>query len=176
MRYRGSPAVRPSPASTACEAKKGTVAMQVGMIGAGHVSQALARYLLQAGHRVMLSSRHGPESLADRVRALGDGATAGTVKEAARAPIVLLAVPWTQIAPALSGLPPWEGRILIDATNHFVQTEPQLLLADLGGRVSSEMVAELAPGARVVKGLNTLTMERFEAGPRQGTGRRVIFL
>ena len=150
--------------------------MHIGMIGAGRVSQALARYVLQTGHTVILSNSHGPESLSALVQALGTGATAGEVAEAARAPLVLLAVPWSQVPQALSGLPAWEGRILIDATNQFVRTGQHPLLADLGGRVSSEIVADLAPGARVVKALNTLLMENFEAGPKQGAGRRVIFL
>lgn len=150
--------------------------MHIGMIGAGTVSQSLARYLLPAGHTVLLSNSRGPESLSALVAELGPGVTAGTVKEAAQTPMVLLAVPWTQVPRALSGLPAWQGRILIDATNPLVKEGSQLLLADLGGRGSSEMVAELAPGARVVKALNSLYATNFVAGPRLGEVRRVVFL
>jgi 8-hydroxy-5-deazaflavin:NADPH oxidoreductase len=158
------------------ERKKGKQAMHIGMIGAGTVSQSLARYLLPAGHTVLLSNSRGPESLSALVAELGPGVTAGTVKEAAHTPMVLLAVPWTQVPRALSGLPAWQGRILIDATNPLVKEGSQLLLADLGGRGSSEMVAELAPGARVVKALNSLYATNFAAGPRLGEVRRVVFL
>ena len=150
--------------------------MHIGMIGAGSVSQSLARYLLPASHTVLLSNSRGPESLSALVAKLGPGVTAGTVEEAAQIPMVLLAVPWTEVPKALSGLPAWQGRILIDATNPFVTEGSELLLADLGGRGSSEMVAELAPGARVVKALNSLLTTNFAAGPRLGEVRRVVFL
>lgn len=38
------------------------------------------------------------------------------------------------------------------------------------------MVATLAPGARVVKAFNSITMEKFEAGPSHGDARRVLFV
>ena len=38
------------------------------------------------------------------------------------------------------------------------------------------MVAELAPGAHVVKALNSLLTTNFAAGPRLGEVRRVVFL
>ena len=42
----------------------------------------------------------------------------------------------------------------IDATNQFVTQGLQIVVADLGGRGSSEIVAELTPGARVVKAIH----------------------
>lgn len=37
--------------------------------------------------------------------------------EAASADIVMLALPWKRLEAALAGLSPWNGRIVIDATN-----------------------------------------------------------
>src|SRR6266699_2449584 len=74
----------------------------------------------------------------------------------------------------LSKLPDWEGRILMDATNHFLL--PSMELADLKGRVSSEIVSELAPSAKVVKALNTLYASNLARDPKIGKGRRVIFI
>lgn len=51
-----------------------------------------------------------------------------------------------------------------------------LRVADLGGRVSSEIVAGLVPGARVVKAFNTVPAAVFEGDPRVGGGRTVVFL
>ena len=56
--------------------------MKFGTIGAGVVALAFAREALAAGHEVVLSSRHGPESLAGKVARLGDGASAARVEEA----------------------------------------------------------------------------------------------
>jgi 8-hydroxy-5-deazaflavin:NADPH oxidoreductase len=77
---------------------------------------------------------------------------------------------------ALSGLPAWQGRILLDATDQFVAQGSQIVVADPGGRGSSEIVAELAPGARVVKAINSVLMENFAAGSWLGEVRRVILL
>ena len=147
--------------------------MQIGILGAGHVGLAVGRRLIGAGHRVKLSSARGPQALTPVAR--GIGAEAASVTEAAAADLVLLAVPWRAVPNTLDPLPDWQGRILIDATNPFVNTNP-LELADLQGRSASVIVAEHAPGARVVKAFNSITMANFEKGPRQGEARRVLFV
>jgi predicted dinucleotide-binding enzyme len=150
------------------------VQMTLGTLGAGQVAQAFAIHLLKAGHEVLLSNSRGPDSLKQLVSKLGKGARAVTMEEAARAPIVVLAVPWPQVEEVLAKLPEWEGRILIDATNHFLL--PSMELADLKGRVSSEIVSELDPSARVVKALNTLYASNLTLDPKVENGRRVIFV
>ena len=148
--------------------------MIIGSLGAGEVAQAFAIHLLKAGHQVLLSNSRGPSSLEQLVSKLDKGARAVTMDEAAKAPIVVLAVPWPKVEEVLGKLPDWEGRILIDATNHFLL--PSMELADLKGRVSSAIVSELAPSAKVVKALNTLYASNLARDPKVGKGRRVIFV
>jgi 8-hydroxy-5-deazaflavin:NADPH oxidoreductase len=150
--------------------------MKFGTIGAGPVALGFAREALKAGHQVALSNRHGPDSLADVVAELGNGASAATIAEAASLEYVLFAVPWPNVEDALRGLPPWNGRVLIDATNPFSAYSPKLVLADLGDKGASEVVTALAPGARVVKAFNSIIIERFNQGPAKEGGRRVIFV
>ena len=150
--------------------------MKFGTIGAGAVALAFARYALAAGHEVALSSQGGPDILGAKVAALGQGASAATVEAAASLDYVLLAVPWPNVGNALRGLPAWNGRVLIDATNPFSEYSPNLVLADLGGKGASEIVAGFAPDARVVKAFNSIIMERFNEGPGKNGGRRVIFV
>jgi 8-hydroxy-5-deazaflavin:NADPH oxidoreductase len=150
--------------------------MKFGTIGAGTVALAFAQEALKRDHEVVLSSRRGPNALADTVAKLGRAASAATVKEAASLDYVLLAVPWLNVEDALRGLPAWNGRVLIDATNPFIETSPRLVLADLGGRGASEVVASLAPGARIVKAFNSIVTARFNEGPIKNGGRRVIFV
>jgi predicted dinucleotide-binding enzyme len=140
----------------------------VGIIGAGRLGQAMATTALRAGRTVVLSNSRGPESLASLVSALGDGASAGTVEEAAAADLVVLAVPWPRVPEAVEGRD-WNGRIVIDATNDF---DP----SDLNGRTSSEVVADLVPGARVVKAANTLGAAVLASDPHEAGGQRVIVL
>jgi predicted dinucleotide-binding enzyme len=150
--------------------------MKIGTIGAGDVSISIARLALAAGHEVILSNSTGGERLAKIVAGLGKGATAGSISQAAEADIVILAVPWSAIKTALAAAPSWAGRILVDATNPFIEFEPKLVLADLDGVGASEIVAGLAPGARTVKAFNSVTMRNFEKGPKQGNASRVLLV
>jgi 8-hydroxy-5-deazaflavin:NADPH oxidoreductase len=141
---------------------------RVGTIGAGRIGQAMARTALRAGRSVVIANSRGPESLTSVVSAFGDGAQAGTVPQAAAADIVVLAVPWPRVQQAVEGLE-WNGQIVIDATNDF---DP----SDLNGRTSSEVVADLVRGARVVKAANTLGAAVLASDPQEAGGQRVIFL
>ena len=147
--------------------------MQIGILGAGSVGLAVGRRLAGAGHRVMLSSARGPHALTPVAQEIG--AKASSIIDAAAQELVLLALPWPVVPEVLDPLPGWQGRILVDATNPFVAVDP-LQLADLEGRSASVIVAEHAPGARVVKAFNSITMANFEKGPRQGEARRVLFV
>jgi predicted dinucleotide-binding enzyme len=89
----------------------------IGIIGAGHIGQALARTALRAGREVVIANSRGPESLAPVVAALGAGVSAGTDREAVAAGIVAIAVPWTNVPAAVTGLH-WDGQTVIDALSH----------------------------------------------------------
>ena len=140
----------------------------VGIIGAGRLGQAMARTALRAGRRVVIANSRGPESLASVVSELGDGVSAGTVEQASAVGIVVIAVPWDRVPAAVQGLE-WNGQIVIDATNDWGGD-------DLNGRTSSEIVADLVAGARVVKAANTLGAEVLGSDPQEAGGRRVIFV
>jgi predicted dinucleotide-binding enzyme len=145
----------------------------IGIIGAGKLGQALARTARRADRPVVIANSRGPESLTSVVDALGAGITAGTTEDAARCSIVALAVPWASVHDALAGLP-WSGEIVIDATNAVLI--PSLEPLPLDGLTSSEIVAQLVPGARVVKAANTLGSDVLGADPHDAGGRRVMFL
>jgi predicted dinucleotide-binding enzyme len=140
----------------------------VGIVGAGRLGQAMARTALRAGRRDIIANSRGPDSLTDVVSDLGDHVEAGTVRDASTARIVVLAVPWPRVPEAVRGLE-WNGQIVIDATNDFDGS-------DLDETTSSELVATLVPGARVVKAGNTLRAEMLASDPNEAGGRRVMFL
>jgi predicted dinucleotide-binding enzyme len=145
----------------------------IGIIGAGHIGQGFARLAQRAGRKVVIANSRGPQSLAHVVAELGTGASAGTIDEAAASAIVVIAVPWTSVPAAVGGLV-WSRKIVIDATNAFLL--PDMKPAELDGRSSSEIVAELVAGARLVKAANTLSAELLGADPHDAGGRRVLFL
>src|ERR1700752_987837 len=150
--------------------------MEIGTIGAGAFAQAFAKWALKAGHKVKLSNSRGPDSLREIVNQLGPGATAATKEEAAACEMVLLAVPWDNVPKTLSSLPKWNNQILIDGTNPFHGKAGKFTPADVGNLSTSQLVAALAPGARVVKAFNHMTVPNLEADPVVNGARRVAFI
>ena len=140
----------------------------VGIIGAGRLGQAMARTARRAGRDVVIANSRGPESLASVVSELGDRVSAGTAEQASAAGIVVIAVPWDSVPEAVQGID-WKGKAVIDATNDWAAD-------DLNGRTSSELVADLVDGARVVKAANTLGAEVLGSDPQEAGGRRVLFI
>jgi hypothetical protein len=126
--------------------------MKFGFIGAGEVAQIYAKHFVRDGHEVVLSNSRGPDSLIELARSIGPNARAGTVKEAAKQDIVILCVRWHQAKQGLAEVSDWNGRILVDATNRPLDE-------DTKGKTASEVIASYAPGARVVKALNTVVVE-----------------
>jgi predicted dinucleotide-binding enzyme len=139
--------------------------MKIGFIGAGTVTRTFGRHLITAGHAIVVSNSRGPETLDDFVVDLGASASAGTKQNAAECEVVILATNWVKVPQALKGVN-WHGRILIDATNAHMDLKPDISLAGvtrsraaLKGRTSSEIVAENAVGARLVKSISNIPME-----------------
>jgi predicted dinucleotide-binding enzyme len=147
--------------------------MTIGIIGSGAIGTAFARTLSRAGVEATISNSRGPDSLKELVRELGPSIKAGTREEAARADIVFVAVNWTKLQAAMASLPDWKGRIVIDANNPI--EAPLFKPADLGGRVSSAVFADLVPGARVVKAFNHLRADLLATNPASDGGHRVLF-
>ena len=162
--------------------------MSIGIIGAGAIGSNIARLLAKNRIEATISNSRGPASLAPLVAELGPFIRAGTAEEAASADIVFIAVRWADLEKALAGLPAWDGRIVIDATNAVVFLEPGspetkdpnnplaaygIRVLDLGDTYSSAIVRELVPGARVVKAFNNLEADLLSKPPP--SGKRAIF-
>jgi len=90
---------------------------------------------------------------------------AATKEEAAACEMVLLAVPWDNVPETLASLPTWKNQILIDGTNPYHGKAGNFTPANVGNLSTSQLVAALAPGARVVKALNNMTVPNLEADP-----------
>src|SRR3954470_19869942 len=147
--------------------------MSIGINGSGAIGTAFATTLARAGIAATISNSRGPDSLKEQVHALGSSIKAGTREQAARPDIVLVAVNWGKLPAALAGLPDWDGRIVVDANNPI--EAPLFKPVDLKGRVSSEVFADLASGARVVKAFNHLRAAVLAGDPTADGGHRVLF-
>ncbi len=145
----------------------------IGIIGAGNIGKTVTTHLLKNGYTVNISNSKNPDSLKETVTQLGDGARAVTATEAAKADIVVLALPWMQVK-TLTEITDWNNKIVIDATNQYIT--PDFQVADLGDGSSSEVVQDYLPGARIVKAFNTLFFKILEANPVEANGHRVLFV
>jgi 8-hydroxy-5-deazaflavin:NADPH oxidoreductase len=154
----------------AAAAQRGTVALNIGTVGAGHIGGTLGGLWVRAGHPVMFSSRH-PEELQGLVGGLGPLAHAGTVQEAiAFGDVVLLAVPYGALpeigkdyASALAA-----KLLVLDACNPFPGRDGQIATwaREKGAGLAT---AELLPGARLVRAFNAIGYASLaDAGRRQG--------
>ena len=146
----------------------------IGIIGAGHIGATFARALARRNIPAILANSRGPESLQALVQSIGPSIRAGTREQAAAQSIVLVAVNWSKLPAALSGLADFAGRIVIDSNNPI--EAPLFNPIDLHGRTSSEVFADLVPGAHVVKAFNHLNARLLIADPAERGGRRVLFL
>lgn len=144
----------------------------ISIIGTGAIGSAIARLLVNAGLPVSIANSRGPQSLTDLANELGPLARPVTAQEASRADLVFLAVNWSKIPEAVRDLGPWEGRIVID-TNNPIEA-PLFQPVDLHGVPSSQVIAQLLPGAHVVKAFNHL-LAALLSDPAAEGGKRVLF-
>jgi 8-hydroxy-5-deazaflavin:NADPH oxidoreductase len=132
--------------------------MQLGIIGAGNVGNALAAGWIRAGHAVTFGIRDPNAPPAGPAGA----AYAGVAEAARAAPVVVLATPWQAVPDALSAAGDLTGKVLIDCTNPL-RTGANGLELDIGHTSSGgERVAALAPGASVFKTLNQTGFANME--------------
>ena len=147
--------------------------MRIGMIGAGFVSQNVAKLAIARGHEVMVSNSRSPRTLFSVGQALG--CRTGTAAEAAAfGDVVLVAVPLT----AFDALPAEAraGRIVIDACNYCPQRDGQVAELDRHEETTSERLARHLPGARIVKAFNAIRSIELvpDAKAKGEPGRRAL--
>lgn len=147
--------------------------MSHAIIGSGNIGTAIARQFARKAINVALANARGPSSLGPLGKELGPHVIPQTLEAALKADVVILAVPFSAV-PAIARAGDWANKIVVDATNAI--DFPAYTATDLGGRPSSEVVAEKLRGARVVKAFNTLPAAVLAMDPSQGGGQRVLFL
>ena len=141
------------------------------IIGSGNIGGALETHLGRKRIEALVANKRGPASLEKLVKEFGSSIKPVLLREALRADIVFLAVPFSAVREAVREAGDWGGRIVIDATNAI-----RVAATELGGRLSTEVIADAVPGARVVKAFNTLFAAVLAQEPGQTGGIRVVFL
>ena len=139
--------------------------MDIVVVGAGNVGRALAGGWQKTGHGVSFAARNPDDAKSADLRKQGFEVmpVAGAAQAAE---VIVLAVPWDAVATTVPALGPVAGKIIVDATNPLTAN---LELAIGHTDSAGEMVARLAPHARVVKAFNTtgannMTDSRYAGG------------
>lgn len=145
--------------------------MNYAIIGAGKVGKALAKAFSRKGIEVALASTRSPEELAPVVEAIGPAVIPVSLRDAVKAEVVLLAVPFKSYRDVARAAESWQGKTVIDVTNAY-GVSPE----ELGNRPSSAVIADALPGAALVKAFNHLSAETLNEDPNVVGGRRVLFL
>jgi len=152
--------------------------MKIGVIGAGHIGSNAARLFVKAGNQIAIANSRGPQTLDPLIEELGDNSEAVTVEQARDfGDIVFISIPLGRI----DELPTegWENKIVIDSNNYYPERDGQIADLDSGELTSSELLLRHIPGARLVKGFNTIWFEHLRS---QGNtdlpmeDRRAIFI
>jgi hypothetical protein len=138
--------------------------MRIGIIGAGMIGATLAKLWADAGHTVLIASRH-PEELEPLVTKLGRNASAGApVDAAAFGEVILLTVPLGAVPQLASDLAPsLVGKVVLDTGNAYEKRDGAVAReASQHPKGSAGWAAEMFPGARWVKALNTVYFKVLE--------------
>ena len=132
--------------------------MKIAIIGAGNVGGGLAAAATKAGHGVVVAASD-PASAAKTAANTGSIA-AGTNADAVQgADVVVLAVPHAAVAGVVAELgDALTGKTVVDATNPLNDTWTDLTTS---GVSAAEALQQQAPGAKVVKALNTVLASRY---------------
>lgn len=137
--------------------------MKIGIIGAGKIGGTLGRKWAAAGHQITFGVRDPASPKFEGLRDIGK--TRGISEAAVFGEVVVLALPGTAVhefaathADALS------GKLIIDTTNNVRGAQMNLL----------DELAEMIPGARLVRAFSTLGWENF-ADPQIGGERIDLF-
>ncbi|MEM1046973.1 MAG: NAD(P)-binding domain-containing protein [Pseudomonadota bacterium] len=133
--------------------------MKIGIIGSGNMGRALGVRLASLGHEVLFGARR-----LDQAQAAADAAGAGvkvgdTDAAAGFGDVVIWTVRSSDPGEVLSDPMLLDGRIVVDLNNRDYATDVRQ--GHWFGEAIAERLQEAAPGARVVKALNTIAMETF---------------
>jgi predicted dinucleotide-binding enzyme len=130
--------------------------MNIGIIGAGAIGSALARFAHGIGCEVMIANSRTPDTLSELAATVG--ARAVTARDAARAnDLVVIAIAQKSVASLprdlFAGAP--SGSVVVDTGNYFPVTRDGRIPAIDNGLLDSEWVAEQI-GRPVIKAFNMI--------------------
>lgn len=140
--------------------------MNIGILGAGNMGQALGHLWAKAGHRVGYSYTRDLERLRRQIQDQGRNIYAGEVNEvAAQADMVLIAVHWTRLDDLLARSGDLTNKTVISCSNPMNPDDTALALGH--STSGAEELAQRIGATRFAFGFNTLPSELLHAMAQQ---------
>lgn len=132
--------------------------MRIGIIGAGMIGSTLAKLWADAGHDIVISSRH-PDQLQSLAQNLGPRVSARTPDEAAKfGDAILLTIPLKAVPGVARELEPLlRGKVVLDTGNAYEQRDGDIARqASRNPRGTAAWAAALFPQSKWVKAFNSV--------------------
>jgi 8-hydroxy-5-deazaflavin:NADPH oxidoreductase len=145
--------------------------MNYAIIGSGQIGTALARIFARNNIEAGIANSRGPETLEPLVHEIGSSIHPISIERAHSADMIFLAVPFPAHRDVAQRFKYWNGKIVVDITNAL-----HVAPGTLGGRLSSEVVAEAFTGARLVKAFNHLPAAQLGTHRPAPDERQAIFV
>jgi len=132
--------------------------MRVGILGSGLMGAKLGTIFAHAGHEVVFSYARSQQKLNKLAREAGEGARAGTPREAAqKADAILLAVHWSRMDDVLKQAGDLSGKVIVTCSLPMDAGNTKLIVANTSS--GAEELAKKIPKARVASAFNTVPSE-----------------
>jgi hypothetical protein len=140
-----------------------TAPAKIGIIGAGKIGGTLAKLWVQAGHEVLISSRH-PDELKPLAQSLGAKAHVGTPRDAALfGDVVLISIPYGALPQVGKDLAKeLAGKIVIDTGNPYPERDGDMAL-EARRKGTGVASAEFLPGVKLVRAFNAINYRSLQS-------------
>lgn len=137
--------------------------LKIGIIGAGKIGGTLASLWVQAGHDVMISSRH-PDELKSLANSLGPKAQVGTPHDAAVfGDVVLISIPYGALPQVGRDLAhELAGKIVLDTGNPYPERDGDMAI-EARRKGTGVASAEFLPGVRLVRAFNAINYKSLRS-------------
>jgi hypothetical protein len=136
---------------------------KIGIIGAGKIGGTLAKLWVQAGHEVLISSRH-PDELKPLAQSLGAKAHVGAPRDAALfSDVVLISIPYGALPQVGKDLAKeLAGKIVIDTGNPYPERDGDMAL-EARRKGTGVASAEFLPGVKLVRAFNAINYRSLQS-------------
>ena len=148
--------------------------MNIGILGAGNMTNALGAHLIRQGHKLLVSYSRDRGKLEQVSQGLGGGTRAGSPEEAARfGDVIVLSTPWDGAPAALRAAAPLDGKVVWSIVNPLKTDYSGLVLGTTTS--GSEELAKLVPRAAFVAGWPPFAEVLSSPSRRFGAERPTLF-